>query len=618
MDMAKFKAMFLSETEEHIRSMSSLLTAAEENPADGEGINALFRAAHSIKGMAASMGYEQMATLAHHLEDFLDHFRNDGTIETTDIGRLLSGVDLLEGLHEDISADLPERDVSEFMEQETATIKTDEPSKTTSPGSENTHFLKLILHENVASPSARLLLVIKQLEALGRVEDLVPDLKQLMDGQDYRQLQLSLTSKLNQQEIELDFQDCPELAELNFSAAPPPVEKRTQDRRQLERRQQNRREHTPAATTVRVDTKLLDKFINLTGELITNRHMLQTALGDKDWRELNEGLGQLGKLVKGLHGQVLQVRMMPVGSVTERLPRVVRDLCRKNGKDVALKIEGAEIELDRTILEEVADPLVHMVRNAIDHGIEEKGTVHVKIWRERSHVQIEIQDDGRGIDPPKIRDRALEKGLLSAKQAKEMSDSNVLQLICRPGFSTTDQVTETSGRGVGMDVVKAAVEKLGGSLLIDSKLGQGSSLTMKLPLSVAIIKILLFECEGKLLALPLSRILQTHQVDRHDITTSGKQLMIELKGEKLPLISLRKVLGMSIPPAASQISLVVMELFGRKVGLVVDRIAGHQEVFVKKLLPPFDRLRGTNGGAVLGDGQVVFILDVQSFLERRR
>jgi two-component system chemotaxis sensor kinase CheA len=352
--------------------------------------------------------------------------------------------------------------------------------------------------------------------------------------------------------------------------------------------------------------------------LVTNRHALQTALAEQHWTELNEGLGQLGKLVKNLHGQVLKVRMMPASSITERLYRVVRDLCRKAGKEVTLKVEGAEIELDRAILEEVADPLMHMVRNAVDHGIEAQGTVHVSIRRQRSHVHILIEDDGRGIDPRKLRERALEKGLISARQAEVMSDMNALQLICLPGFSTTTEVTETSGRGVGMDVVKAAVEKLDGILQIDSALGEGSRITLKLPLSVAIIRILLIRCNDRLMALPLSRIQQTHQIEREEIQSRGRQLLVQLKDEKIPLISLRKILRMPVPPATSKISLVVMELFGRKVGVVVDQIVGHQEVFVKKMPAPFDRLQGTNGGAVLGDGQVVFILDIQGFLGGRR
>lgn len=618
MDMAKFKSMFLSEAGEHLQSMGSLLNDIEGNPADGEGINALFRAAHSIKGMAASMSYAQMADLAHHLEDYLDDFRKEGEIPSSAVDRLLEGVDLLEGLLEDIAGDLPERDISSFLEQSTVTPEEPEIKESAQQDIETTHFLTLTLKDNVVSPSARLLLISKQLEALGTLESLSPGLDQIMDGQDYRRLQLSLKTSLSKQDIEQTFQDYPEILEIMFLDDPPPEEQRKQDRRNNDRRQDNRREQSASSGTVRVDTKLLDQFINLTGELITNRHMLQSALGDQDWREMNEGLGQFGKLVKNLHGQVLKVRMMPVGSITERLPRVVRDLCRKNGKDITLNVEGAEIELDRTILEEVTDPLVHMVRNAIDHGIEKKGTVQVRIWRERSQVQVQIQDDGRGIDPQKIRERALEKKLITPKQAQTMGDSSLLQLICMPGFSTNDQVTETSGRGVGMDVVKAAVEKLGGTLVIDSTLGEGSRITMQLPLSVAIIKILLIECEGKLLALPISRILQTHQVERQEIQSSGRQLRVQLKEEKLPLLSLRKILGMPVPPAVDQISLVVMELFGRKVGVVVDRFVGHQEVFVKKLPPPFDRLRGTNGGAVLGDGQVVFILDVQSFLDRRR
>jgi two-component system chemotaxis sensor kinase CheA len=619
MDMSKFKAMFLTESAEHLRSMSTLLTALEGQPQNREGIDALFREAHSIKGMAASMGYERMARLAHHLEDTLDGFRKQGEISPAAVGRLLSGVDLLEDLREDISDNLPERDIAEFIEQGGDRFATSGEQTLEPPAAEGALHVALNLQDNVVAPAVRLLLIVKQLEVLGAVEQLSPDLEELSAaGRDHRQLQLRLKTGLTPRDIEQAFADYPEISQLRVAATAPAAATRGQDRRRDDRRRGDRRQQGVAGATVRVDTALLDRFINLTGELVTNRHRLQTALGAQNWRELNEGLGQLGKLVQSLHGQVLQVRMTPVGSITERLPRVVRDLCRKNGKDVQLLIEGAEIELDRTILEEMADPLMHLVRNAVDHGIVEQGTIQLRIWRERSHVQIQIQDDGRGIDPQKIRQRAVEKGLLSARQAQALRTAEVLQLICRPGFSTTEQVTETSGRGVGMDVVKAAVEKLGGILLIDSTLGRGSRITMQLPLSVAIIRVLLLECDGKLLALPLSRILQTRQIERQELRRSGKQLLIQLKDETLPLLSLRKILGMPVPPAAARISLVVMKLFGRKVGLAVDRLVGHREVFVKKLPPPFDRLRGSNGGAVLGDGQVVFILDVQSFLERRR
>lgn len=610
MDMSKFKSMFLSEAGEHLRSMGSLLSDLEGSAADGDRIHELFRAAHSVKGMAASMGYERMAGLAHHLEDFLDHFRKTGEIGESAVDRLLAGVDLLEGLLEDLAADQPERDVSDFMAEGDDSLK--------EQAAEQRFYLRLTLHENVVSPSARLFLISRQFEELGKIENPNPSPEQIMGGDEFRALKLGLKTKLTQQEIEQAFQDYPEISEFKFSTEPPPQERRGEDRRRGDRRKGDRREQSISGGTVRVDTQLLDRFINLTGELITNRHMLQTALDDQAFRELNEGLGQLGKLVKSLHGQVLKVRMLPVGSITERLPRVVRDLCRKSGQDVALKIEGAEIELDRTILEEMADPLMHMVRNAVDHGIDVQGEVRVEVRRDRSHVLIKVQDNGKGIDPQKLRERALENELISSQQARVMSDSTALQLICLPGFSTNEQVTETSGRGVGMDVVKAAVEKLGGTLLIDSTLGEGTKMTMRLPLSVAIIRVLLVECDGKLLALPMTRILQTDQVERREIRSSGKKLMVQLKGETLPLLSLRKILGMPGAAAASQISIVVLELLGRKAALVVDRLVGHQEVFVKKLPQPFDELRGTNGGAILGDGQVVFILDVQSFLERRR
>ncbi|PLX87805.1 MAG: hypothetical protein C0619_14495 [Desulfuromonas sp.] len=618
MDMAKFKSMFLSEAGEHLKNMSAQLVTIEGASDDRDRINSLFRGAHSIKGMAASMGYEKMAELAHHLEDSLDHFRQGKPISPTDVDRLLDGVDLLEGLLEDISQDLPEREIADFTTRPVDQKQSVEDQPPAAAANPVTHYLQLILHDNVVSPAARLLLFSKSLERLGTIDRLVPSLEQIMNGQEHRSLQLSLQSDLTAAEIEQAFQDYPEISQLSISSEPPAEERRKDDRRSGDRRQGDRRAQSLTAGTVRVDTNLLDQFINLTGELVTNRHILQTALAEQRWNELNDGLGQLGKLVKNLHGQVVKVRMMPVSSITERLYRVVRDLSRKAGKEVALKVEGAEIELDRAILEEVADPLMHMVRNAVDHGIEQQGTVQVRIRRQRSHVHILIKDDGRGIDPRKLRERALEKGLISPKQAETMSDMNALQLICLPGFSTTTEVTETSGRGVGMDVVKAAVEKLDGILQIDSALGEGSRITMKLPLSVAIIRILLIRCNDRLMALPLSRIQQTHQIEREEIQSRGRQLLIQLKEEKIPLISLRKSLHMPVPPATNRVSLVVMELFGRKVGVVVDQIVGHQEVFVKKMPAPFDRLPGTNGGAVLGDGQVVFILDVQGFLGGRR
>lgn len=611
MDIAKFRKMYITEAAEHLQNMADQLVAVESDPENREGIDALFREAHSIKGMAATMSFDATARLAHHLEDKLSDCREQGKIPCEMIDRLLAAVDLLEGLLDDVRNERPEREVDAFIDNESAgpelelILPDTDSASVERPESCGEGFLvRLRLADTVVAPGPRLLVLLKRLAEFGTIVESTPSEEQILQGEISRSLLVHLAAGVSQEQLCQSLQSHSELTEISFPLAAA--------------EEQNRKRSPSVATTVRVDTDLLDRFINLTGELITNRYMLQGAASEKNWSELNEGLGQLARLVKNLHHQVLQVRMMPLATVTGRLPRAVRDLCRSSGKEVQFDIEGAEIELDRTILEALADPLIHMIRNAIDHGIEQRGSVRVKAWRERDQVLIQVADDGCGIDPEKIRQRALKKDLISPAQSQTLRDYDIFQLICQPGFSTAEQVTETSGRGVGMDVVKTAVERLGGVLLIDSTPGQGSRMTMKLPLSVAIIRVLMIECAGSLLGMPITRVLQTVEIAPQDVQTSGKQLVISLNGELLPMLSLRKILRQPKGPAPTSLPLVITEVFGRKVGLVVDRLVGQQEVFVQTLPSPFDRLRGNNGGAILGDGRIMFLLDLQSLLEKRR
>lgn len=611
MDIEKYRKMFLNEAAEHLEGMAGMLVAVEADPHDRDGIDALFREAHSIKGMAATMKYDATARLAHHLEDKLALCREQGEVSSALIDRLLAGVDLLEGLLDDIAEGRPEREVDRFIagddplpEIELEPVDAPEEDDSACDLAGDGILIRLQLDSSVVAPGPRLLVLMQRLAEFGSLVEADPSEEKLLQGVTSRSLLVRLATQVSQDEIRQRLQSYRELSEIAFPAEP--------------QKELRRKPVKGAAATVRVDTDLLDRFINLTGELITNRYMLQSAAGDRNWREMNEGLGQLARLVKNLHHQVLQVRMMPLDSVTGRLPRAVRDLCRSSGKEVQFEIDGAGIELDRAILEALTDPLTHMIRNAIDHGIEQQGRVQVRAWRERDQVLIQVADNGRGIDPEKIRQRAVERNLISPAQAQTMRDYDALQLICQPGFSTAEQVTETSGRGVGMDVVKTAVEKLGGVLLIDSAPDNGTRMTMKLPLSVAIIRVLLIECAGSLLGLPITRVLQTVEVAPEEVQTSGKQLVISLHGELLPLLSLRKILRLPKGPARNPLSLVVTEVFGRKVGLVIDRLAGQQEVFVQSLPSPFDRLRGHSGGAILGDGRILFLIDLQSMLEKRR
>lgn len=613
MDRAKFKEMFIVEAAEHVQRMGELLLNLDSAAADREGIAALFREAHSIKGMAATMEYANTARLAHYLEDLLDDCRQRGAIPRAQGDRLLEGTDLLEALLDDIRHERAERDVEFFIAEAPEPAETtpgeDPPEVVAGPpgpqdaGESRARQVHLRLRDTVAVAGPRLLVILKGFEALGSVLQTQPAVEELPAADAQTRLTIFFRSSLSDQEILERLQLYNELEEISFADAKP-----LETARPLQ---------TPTQY-VRVSTELLDHFINLTGELITNRYQLQGALREKDWSELDEGVGQLSRLVKTLHHQVLKVRMESLDSLIRRISRTVHDLNRSSGKDVQLQVDVAGIELDRAIVEELADPLGHMVRNAVDHGIEERGILTIKAWRERDQVLLQVADDGRGIDLEKVRERALAAGLVSSEQLQRMRDPDLLQLICQPGFSTAGKITERSGRGVGMDVVKTVVEQIGGMLKISSTPDEGTVFTLTLPLSLAIIRVLLVECEGVPMAIPITRVVQTLEITPEEVQSSGRQLLIAHQGELLPMLSLRKILNWSRGSRPDPIPVVVTEVLGRRVALVVDRLVAQREVFVQRLPAPFNEIRGCNGGTILGDGQIIFVLDLQSLLERRR
>lgn len=606
MDIPKFREMFLAEATEHLQMMVEILVQLDSDPEDQAGIDALFRSVHSIKGMAATMEHAETARLAHHLEDRLDDCRKLGRIGGAEIDWLLEAVDLLELLLNDIRNEQPERSVASLI----ASIpKEPEPAVALAEAEKKLdlvargHLIQLQLHETVAAPGPRFLVLLKRLVDLGTIIESSPTTEELLQGESPTQLRVRLESDIAQEQIYQQLRTFSELKDITFPDEP---------------EKENRSRKRSPGKTVRVSTELLDHFINLTGELITNRYQLQNALKEHNWEDLDEGVGKLARLVKNLHHQVLQVRMVSLEGLTGRLARTVYDLSRSQEKEIQLNVAGAKIELDRAIVEELTDPLIHMVRNAVDHGIEQRGTISIKVWRERDQVLVQVADDGRGIDPEKIRQRALRKGLLSPAQAKIIRDYDLFQLICQPGFSTTEEVNEISGRGVGMDVVKTAVERVGGILLIDSIVGEGARITLKLPLSLAIIRVLIVDCDSHWMAMPITRVVQTVEVAPAEVQSSGKQLLFQYQNELLPMLSLRKILKAPQGPHLDPIPLVITEVMGRKVGLVVDRLIGQREVFVQRLPAPFDQIRGCSGGTILGDGQIIFLLDLQSLLERRR
>jgi two-component system chemotaxis sensor kinase CheA len=494
--------------------------------------------------MAASMGYGEIADLAHKIEDLMDKVRKGLlTFEPAIADLLLEGSDLLEGLIHDVDAGVAgEHDLGDFLQ-------------------------RLVGY----SPAER-------------KEAVVP------------------------------------VPETDRGAAA--EERRTEERRAGDRRQ----EQPDSRQTVRVRTKVLDNLINTTGELITNKHRLineNKAIGST---QLGTALEELSRLLRELHNEVLNVRMMPFSSITDRFSRLVRDLAKKSGKDVAFEIEGKEIELDRGILEELADPLVHILRNAVDHGLETEsdrlacgkgtqGRIRLSATREKDRVIVTIEDDGRGMNPAKLIASALAKGVITPAEAKLFTPRDAFLLTCRPGFSTAQEITDVSGRGVGMDVVRSTLQALGGSLAIDSEMGRGTKIILKLPLTIAIINVLLVGCADLTFAVPVTSIHRTLEIRREEITTRGKHKVFYLGEEPIPLLSMNRVFGMQSPPHRDRIvPLLVGEVRGRKVALAVDRFLGQQEVFVKPVGRPLGRMKGLTGGAILGNGEVVFILDIANIL----
>ncbi len=608
MDMTKFREMFLSEAKEHLQKMNALLPLLGTDPKDRKNIDALFREIHSVKGMAASMQYERTSALTHQMEDLMSGCRRQGEIPESAFGPLQAGFDLLEGLIEDIEAHREERSIADFtLDEESPEVSAaGQPPALSSPTRPqiNTFSVIVTFAADAVAPAARAMLALRELAGLGMIIDSQPTEEQLTRGAKLGELTVQVHSERSPAEIQRKLQAMSDVERVRVTTADrqvPSFVSRREDR----------------VRSVRITTDLLDRFIDLTGELITNRYILQTALREERWQDLGLGLDDQVRLINTLHHHVLRSRMLPLETVTGRLPRLVRELCRTTGKKVSLRLEGQEIELDRTLIEGLSDPLMHLIRNAIDHGIETAGEIHVRASREQDQVVLEVADNGRGIDAAVIRRRAIEKELVSVAQAEAMRDADALQLICLPGFSTVDRVTEISGRGVGMDVVKSAMEHLGGSLSIESAPGRGTCFRLKLPLSVAIINLLLVECEGHRFGIPFTRLVRAEEIARTEIGSRGRQAVATIAGEEVPLLSLRKILG--LPPVApgKSVSVVVTEARRRRVALVVDRLVGQRQAFVKTLAFPLNHLPGVSGATILGDGSVIFIIDPQTMLAGR-
>lgn len=630
-DTSRYLALFVSEATEHLDALGKDVVRLEQGPT-AELIASAFRHAHSVKGMASSMGFEPTMTLAHRLEDLLDTVRlAPGRFDKAMADLVLSAVD---GLAAQVKAaatgaamESPEGLVAQLAALTSTLAIPSAPAAATTtgapsaPATEGLQRFAVALRVSQAStqPGVRGFLAYKRLSTLGNVFGLTPSLEDIKAGRLTRgRITLELETEQPKDAVEKTLAAVADVEVESVeraktpAAPPPPVDAEPKVAGQ------------ETSRTVRVRAELMDEFLDTAGELLLATARLREVgkgLPEPMRPPLDEAVDRLHGLVRGLHDKVMAARMTPLDVITSRLPRAARDIARRRGREVELVITGADTELDRAIVDELNDPVLHLLRNAIDHGIEPpeerrmrgkpaRGTVQLLVRRERDRVVLEVRDNGRGLDVERLKAESIERGLLTSEQARTLPEREALMLCCLPGVSTASAVTDISGRGVGMDAVKRAVEAVGGVLDIESQRGVGTVFSLSVPLTVAMVNLLLVGVGDDVYGLPIGKVSGVVETPRETLPLSQNQPMLHFGQSVVPVQDLANLLETPGPRRPRVAPFVVVEGDEGRVALVVDRLLGQEEVVLKALSRPLDLVPGLAGVTILGNGRPIFILDV--------
>ncbi len=667
MDNEQYKELFITESEEHLRIINNSVLKLEKDPGNSAILNEIFRSAHTLKGMSATMGFDSLTKLTHKMEDILDTFRSHKIPITTDVVDILfECLDMLEGLLEEIKT---EKDLRLDVDAMVARLETVIPSissdyhkidnekkeikltkiekanlsKVLTSRDSKIYKIDITLTSDCQLKSVRVFMVFNKLGALGEVIKSAPSVEDLEVNRFGFIFSLLFLSGVSKEKIieslnkvmELDVINVKPVENINvfkedFSAGTAAVHEAQGGIAAKKPVAAAAHLEVKKIQSIRVSTQRLDKLMNFVGELVIAKIRLIQIARTHQLQPLTEVLTNIDRLTGDLQDEVMQARLIPMSQVFDRFPRMIRDLANTLHKQVSFEVTGGEIEMDRTVLDEIADPLVHLLRNSVDHGIElpeERknnnknpiGTIRLSARRERTYVLIEVSDNGKGIDPNLLRVLAVRKGFMTEEEVNKLVDKEVLNIITLPGFSSSSVVTDTSGRGVGMDVVKTKIESLGGSINFDSQLGKGSVFSLKLPLTVAIIRAMLVEVEDEIYAVPIANIAETIKIFEHQIKRINKFEVINLRNEVLPLLRMQRLLNTAVNTKSGnldkkEISIVVVEVGAKKAGLVVERVHGQQEVVIKSVGSLLKGIKGFSGATILGDGRVALILDVATLV----
>lgn len=689
MEMNQYLEMFIEESKEHLQSCSDNLLELEKNPEDIAIVNEIFRSAHTLKGMSATMGYEDLADLTHKMENVLDAIRNHKiSVNSEILDVVFESVDHLEAMIMDIAdGGDGKRDVKVTVEKLKA-IESGQPIQaiqakeevaitvteaTTLPklqyddyektvlqqSSEqeiNAYEIAVSLREDCLLKAARVFMVFDILEKSGDVIKSVPTVDQLEEEKFDQQFQVALLTKESAEEIQKKIMKVSEVdsvivtklsQELFANSAteithdeptsvevvekPVVIENNPKPEANNQTKAPSNGSKTnqhAASKTIRVSIERLDILMNLFEELVIDRGRLQSISTEVNHGELNETVERMSRTMGDLQNIVLTMRMVPVDTVFNRFPKMVRSLSRDLHKKINLEIIGAETELDRTVIDEIGDPLVHLIRNSLDHGIEspevrrakgkpEEGTVVLRAYHSGNYVFIEIEDDGAGINKDRVLEKAISKGIVTKESANSLTDKQINELILASGFSTAEVISDISGRGVGLDVVKTTIESLGGSISIESTQDVGSIFSIQLPLTLSIISVMLVEIEQEIYAIPLSSIIETSIIKKSDILNAHNQKVIDFRGKVVPLVYLEEVFEVPRENAIDDEyqSIVIVRKGEKLAGLVVDSFIGQQEIVLKSLGNYLTNIFAISGATILGNGKVALIVDCNALMK---
>lgn len=634
MDTAKYVALFASESRENLAAINQALLELERRPDATESINELFRAVHTLKGMSGVMGegYSGVAELAHELESLLSLVRDGSRLATADTVELLfSAADALEQAIEQSVAgqDTASKDtVAPILTRLRATNEWVAPIAELAqaavgelPG--KGFLVSVRLTPDAALPAVRAMMLLKRAATLGTVHASRPDVTALSAGWQGDTIVIRLETAADTRAVEEALRDVGEVAGVRVARENESAPEVERARQRSEDAWSRAKPRIGQAANVRIDLRRLDGLVNLVGELVISRGRLSQLSNEIGQLDLDEAVGHAARLIGELQDAVMASRLVPVWQIFDRFPRVVRDAARALGKEVDFVIEGREIEVDRSLLDQLGDPLIHLLRNSVDHGIEgpearvqagkpRMGRLLLGAARDRASVMLTVTDDGGGIDRAAILRKARSLGMPEG-DLPELTDEQVLRVIARPGFSTAAQVSDYSGRGVGMDAVLARVRGLGGSMELKTVHGHGTSLTLRLPATLAIVPALLTRVATETYALPLTHVQETLHLTPDVVRAVRGRDVLVLRDEFLPLVRLRDVVQLPVRDAEGS-QVVVIEVADRRAGVVVDQLLGQQEIVVKT----FDTVRGASscvtGATILSDGSPALILEATSLL----